>query len=161
MTVPSARLRPGFRPPARAVTRRPTTWSSTRQPVREGHIVHSRDYSDPIVGAKVLGIVPQLVEALSAGSDRSSKASLGSPTRHRRASPGLFFLRWAPVPDQLGRRAGLSVGRFGHAHSHPGAERTPARAARVVDGGAEEVVQPTNVNDAPGHGRRGPYRQRP
>jgi hypothetical protein len=37
--------------------------------VREGHIVHSRDYSDPIVGAKVLGIVPRLVEALSAGSD--------------------------------------------------------------------------------------------
>jgi len=37
--------------------------------VRDSHIVHSRDYSDPIVGAEVLGIVPQLVEALTAAGD--------------------------------------------------------------------------------------------
>jgi uncharacterized protein len=33
--------------------------------VRDGHIVHSRDYSDPIAGARVLGRVPDLVAALS------------------------------------------------------------------------------------------------
>ena len=33
--------------------------------VRDGHIVHSRDYSDPIAGARLLGRLPQLVSALS------------------------------------------------------------------------------------------------
>jgi ketosteroid isomerase-like protein len=32
--------------------------------VRDGHIVHSRDYSDPIAGARLLGRVPELVAAL-------------------------------------------------------------------------------------------------
>ena len=33
--------------------------------IRDGHIVHSRDYSDPIAGARVLGRLPQLIAALS------------------------------------------------------------------------------------------------
>jgi len=49
--------------------------TSTREPfsvrfvmvltVRDGHIVHSRDYSDPIAGARLLGRLPELVSALS------------------------------------------------------------------------------------------------
>ena len=35
--------------------------------VRDGQIVHSRDYSDPIAGARLLGKVPELVAALGAG----------------------------------------------------------------------------------------------
>jgi hypothetical protein len=34
--------------------------------VRDGHIVHSRDYSDPIVGARITGTLPRLVDALTA-----------------------------------------------------------------------------------------------
>jgi uncharacterized protein len=33
--------------------------------VRDGYIVHSRDYADPIAGAKLLGRLPELVSALS------------------------------------------------------------------------------------------------
>lgn len=33
--------------------------------VRDGQIVHSRDYSDPIAGARLLGRLPDLVAALS------------------------------------------------------------------------------------------------
>jgi uncharacterized protein len=33
--------------------------------VREGHIVHSRDYSDPIAGARMLGRLPELISALN------------------------------------------------------------------------------------------------
>jgi uncharacterized protein len=33
--------------------------------VRDGDIVHSRDYSDPIAGARLLGRLPELVSALS------------------------------------------------------------------------------------------------
>ena len=33
--------------------------------VRDGQIVHSRDYSDPIAGARLLGKLPDLVAALS------------------------------------------------------------------------------------------------
>lgn len=33
--------------------------------VKDGHIVHSRDYSDPIAGARALGLLPRLVEALT------------------------------------------------------------------------------------------------
>jgi ketosteroid isomerase-like protein len=33
--------------------------------VRDGHIVHSRDYADPIAGARLLGRLPDLVSALS------------------------------------------------------------------------------------------------
>jgi ketosteroid isomerase-like protein len=33
--------------------------------VRDGHIVHSRDYTDPIAGARLLGKLPELVAALS------------------------------------------------------------------------------------------------
>jgi ketosteroid isomerase-like protein len=33
--------------------------------VRDGHIVHSRDYSDPIAGARLLGRLPELVSVLS------------------------------------------------------------------------------------------------
>jgi ketosteroid isomerase-like protein len=33
--------------------------------VRDGHIVASRDYSDPIAGARLLGRIPELVATLS------------------------------------------------------------------------------------------------
>ena len=33
--------------------------------VRDGQIVHSRDYSDPVAGARITGRVPDLVAALS------------------------------------------------------------------------------------------------
>ena len=36
--------------------------------VRDGQVVHSRDYSDPIVGARILNIFPQVVNALTAGA---------------------------------------------------------------------------------------------
>jgi uncharacterized protein len=34
--------------------------------VRDGQIVHSRDYSNPIAGARVIGRLPELIAALSA-----------------------------------------------------------------------------------------------
>ena len=34
--------------------------------VRDGQIVHSRDYSNPIIGARVIGRLPELIAALSA-----------------------------------------------------------------------------------------------
>jgi uncharacterized protein len=34
--------------------------------IRDGQIVHSRDYSNPIAGAQLIGKVPELVAALSA-----------------------------------------------------------------------------------------------
>jgi ketosteroid isomerase-like protein len=34
--------------------------------IRDGRIVHTRDYTDPIAGAKLLGRVPELLAALSA-----------------------------------------------------------------------------------------------
>jgi hypothetical protein len=33
--------------------------------IRDGHIVHSRDYTDPIAGARALGKLPDLLTALS------------------------------------------------------------------------------------------------
>jgi ketosteroid isomerase-like protein len=33
--------------------------------IRDGQIVHTRDYTDPIAGARVLGRVPQLLAALT------------------------------------------------------------------------------------------------
>jgi ketosteroid isomerase-like protein len=33
--------------------------------VRDGHIVHSRDYADPIAGARLLGRLPELAATLS------------------------------------------------------------------------------------------------
>jgi uncharacterized protein len=33
--------------------------------VRDGHIVHTRDYSNPIAGAQLLGRLPELLAALS------------------------------------------------------------------------------------------------
>jgi hypothetical protein len=33
--------------------------------IRDGHIVHSRDYTDPIAGARLLGRLPDLLSALS------------------------------------------------------------------------------------------------
>jgi ketosteroid isomerase-like protein len=33
--------------------------------IRDGLIVHSRDYTDPIAGARLLGRVPELVAELS------------------------------------------------------------------------------------------------
>jgi ketosteroid isomerase-like protein len=36
--------------------------------IRDGQIVHTRDYSDPIAGARVLGRVPQLLAALTGAS---------------------------------------------------------------------------------------------
>jgi ketosteroid isomerase-like protein len=33
--------------------------------IRDGYIVHSRDYSDPIVGLRLLGRLPELVAAIS------------------------------------------------------------------------------------------------
>ena len=35
--------------------------------IRDGQIVHSRDYSSPIAGAQLIGKVPELVAALNAG----------------------------------------------------------------------------------------------
>ncbi|MFY9933546.1 MAG: nuclear transport factor 2 family protein [Streptosporangiaceae bacterium] len=35
--------------------------------VRDGQIVHSRDYTNPVTGAKLLGRVPELVAALGDG----------------------------------------------------------------------------------------------
>jgi ketosteroid isomerase-like protein len=35
--------------------------------IRDGQIVHSRDYTNPITGAQVLGKLPELLTALSAG----------------------------------------------------------------------------------------------
>ena len=36
--------------------------------IRDGQIVHTRDYSDPIAGARALGRVPQLLAALTGAS---------------------------------------------------------------------------------------------
>ena len=36
--------------------------------VRDGQIVHSRDYSNPIAGARVIGRMPELIAALNEGS---------------------------------------------------------------------------------------------
>ena len=33
--------------------------------IRDGQIVHTRDYADPIAGARALGRVPQLLAALT------------------------------------------------------------------------------------------------
>lgn len=33
--------------------------------IRDGHIVHSRDYTNPIAGARLLGKLPELVSTLS------------------------------------------------------------------------------------------------
>jgi ketosteroid isomerase-like protein len=35
--------------------------------IRDGQIVHTRDYTDPISGARALGRLPQLLAALTAG----------------------------------------------------------------------------------------------
>jgi uncharacterized protein len=35
--------------------------------IRDGQIVHTRDYANPIAGARVLGRVPELLAALAAG----------------------------------------------------------------------------------------------
>jgi ketosteroid isomerase-like protein len=35
--------------------------------IRDGQITHSRDYTDPITGARALGKLPELLTALSAG----------------------------------------------------------------------------------------------
>jgi hypothetical protein len=35
--------------------------------VRDGRIVHSRDYSDPIAGTRILGKLPELLAALAPG----------------------------------------------------------------------------------------------
>jgi uncharacterized protein len=35
--------------------------------IRDGQIVHSRDYTDPITGARLLGKLPELLAALGAG----------------------------------------------------------------------------------------------
>jgi ketosteroid isomerase-like protein len=41
--------------------------------VRDGEIVHSRDYSDPIAAMTALGLLPQLIDSLTATrSDRSA-----------------------------------------------------------------------------------------
>jgi hypothetical protein len=34
--------------------------------IRDGHIVHSRDYTNPVTGAQLLGKLPELLAALSA-----------------------------------------------------------------------------------------------
>jgi ketosteroid isomerase-like protein len=38
--------------------------------VRDGQIVHSRDYTNPVTGAKLLGRLPELVAALGDGQPR-------------------------------------------------------------------------------------------
>ncbi|GAA3649298.1 nuclear transport factor 2 family protein [Nonomuraea antimicrobica] len=37
--------------------------------IRDGKIVHSRDYTNPITGARALGMLPQLIELLSQESE--------------------------------------------------------------------------------------------
>jgi uncharacterized protein len=37
--------------------------------IRDGQIVHSRDYSNPIAGAQVIGRLPELIAALSKGGN--------------------------------------------------------------------------------------------
>ena len=37
--------------------------------IHDGHITHSRDYTDPIAGARAMGRVPQLLTALAATTD--------------------------------------------------------------------------------------------
>jgi uncharacterized protein len=39
--------------------------------VRDGQIVHSRDYSNPIAGAQLLGRLPELIAALNSGAVRN------------------------------------------------------------------------------------------
>jgi uncharacterized protein len=39
--------------------------------IRNGQITHSRDYTDPITGARVLGKLPELLTTMSAWSDPS------------------------------------------------------------------------------------------
>ena len=41
--------------------------------VHDGQIVYSRDYSDPITGARLLGKVPELLNALAAGQPGSPR----------------------------------------------------------------------------------------
>jgi hypothetical protein len=42
--------------------------------IRAGQVVHSRDYSDPIAGARLLGRLPQLVAAMAAEAPAASAA---------------------------------------------------------------------------------------
>jgi uncharacterized protein len=49
--------------------------------VRDGHIVHSRDYSDPIAGARLLGRLPELVSALVPAQLSRSAAAPLAPSR--------------------------------------------------------------------------------
>ena len=42
--------------------------------IRDGQIVHTRDYTDPIAGARVLGRVPQLLAALTEASPAEQAA---------------------------------------------------------------------------------------
>jgi uncharacterized protein len=46
--------------------------------IRDGQIVHTRDYSDPIAGARVLGRVPQLLAALT-GASPAQRPGASSP----------------------------------------------------------------------------------
>jgi hypothetical protein len=52
--------------------------------VRDGHIVHTRDYADPLAGAKALGRLPELLRALApdpAEPPRGGSAALGADDR--------------------------------------------------------------------------------
>lgn len=42
--------------------------------IRDGLIVHTRDYADPIAGAKALGRLPALLEALAPAGGRGTQA---------------------------------------------------------------------------------------
>jgi ketosteroid isomerase-like protein len=42
--------------------------------IRDGQIVHTRDYTDPVAGARALGRVPQLLAALTEGQPAERQA---------------------------------------------------------------------------------------
>lgn len=47
--------------------------------IRDGHIVHTRDYADPLAGAKALGRLPELLAALGAAAPGELTAPTPAP----------------------------------------------------------------------------------
>jgi uncharacterized protein len=43
--------------------------------IRDGQIVHSRDYTNPVTGARLLGKIPELIAALSAAEPSATEPS--------------------------------------------------------------------------------------
>ncbi|MDN3354316.1 nuclear transport factor 2 family protein [Actinomadura sp. DC4] len=64
--------------------------------VRDGRIVHTRDYTDPIEGARLLGRVPDLIAASVWISPRGGFRAGPSPPRRTR--PKTTSAKWKPKP---------------------------------------------------------------